>query len=232
VPWDVVAGTSFCYDYPMVDFALEQAAAGRVAGVDEAGRGPLAGPVVAAAVVFVSGLPVCLVGLIDDSKRLTPEQRQAAYHALCAAPGVEIGVGAASVTEVARLNILRASLLAMRRAVGRLPMPPDLALIDGNQPPPLDCPARCVIGGDRLSLSIAAASIVAKVVRDRLMARLAARFPGYGWEHNAGYPTELHRAALLLLGPTRHHRTDFGTVRQLRLDQGSWTNQRKVRAPP
>jgi ribonuclease HII len=202
----------------MVDFALEQAAVGRVAGVDEAGRGPLAGPVVAAAVVFATGVPASLACLIDDSKRLTPEQRQVAYQALRAAPGVEIGVGAASVTEVARLNILRASLLAMRRAVCRLPTPPDLALVDGNQPPPLDCPARCVIGGDALSLSIAAASIVAKVMRDRIMARLAVRCPGYGWEHNAGYATAAHRAALHLLGPTRHHRAGFGTVRQLGLD--------------
>jgi ribonuclease HII len=202
----------------MVDFVLEQAAVGRVAGVDEAGRGPLAGPVVAAAVVFATGLPASLAGLIDDSKLLTRAQRQVAYQALCAAPGVEIGVGAASVTEVACLNILRASLLAMRRAVCRLPAPPDLALVDGNQPPPLDCPARCVIGGDRLSLSIAAASIVAKVVRDRIMGRLAVRFPGYGWEQNAGYPTAAHRAALRRLGPTRHHRIGFGTVRQLRFD--------------
>jgi len=202
----------------MVDFAMEQAVAGRVAGVDEAGRGPLAGPVVAAAVVFATGVPAAMAGLIDDSKRLTPEQRQVAYQALRTAPGVEIGVGAASVAEVGRLNILRASLLAMRRAVCRLPTPPDLALVDGNQRPPLDCPVRCVIGGDALSLSIAAASIVAKVVRDLAMARLAVRCPGYGWEHNAGYATAAHRAALRLLGPTRHHRAGFGTVRQLRLD--------------
>jgi ribonuclease HII len=202
----------------MVDFALEQAAAGRVAGVDEAGRGPLAGPVVAAAVVFATGWPASLAGLIDDSKRLTAEQRQIAYLALYACPGVEIGIGAASVAEVTRLNILRASLLAMRRAVGRLPAAPDLALVDGNQAPSLACPLRCVVGGDGLSLSIAAASIVAKVVRDRVMARLAVRFPGYGWEHNAGYPTAAHRAALRRLGPTRHHRTGFGTVRQLALD--------------
>jgi len=202
----------------MVDFLLEQGASGRVAGVDEAGRGPLAGPVVAAAVVFSTGLPAALAGLIDDSKRLTPDQRAVAYRALLESRGVEIGVGAASVAEVAHLNILRASLLAMRRAVCRLPAPPDLALVDGNQPPPLDCPVQCVVGGDALSLSIAAASIVAKVVRDRVMARLAVRFPGYGWELNAGYPTAAHRAALHRLGPTRHHRMGFGTVRQLSLD--------------
>jgi ribonuclease HII len=201
----------------MVNFALERKASGRVAGVDEAGRGPLAGPVVAAAVVFPTGVPRSLARLIDDSKRLTAEQREAAYLALHAMAGIEIGVGAASVNEVTRLNILRASLLAMRRAVARLPAPPDLALIDGNQMPPLDCPMRCVIGGDALSLSIAAASIVAKVVRDRLMARLAVRCPGYGWEQNAGYATIAHREALVRLGPTRHHRADFGTVRQLSL---------------
>jgi ribonuclease HII len=158
-----------------------------------------------------------MAALIDDSKRLTPQQRHLAFEALFASPGIEIGVGAASVPEVARLNILRASLLAMRRAVGRLPAPPDLALVDGNQPPPLDCPVRCVVGGDGLSLSIAAASIVAKVVRDRLMSRLAIRFPDYGWAQNAGYATAAHRAALHRLGPTRHHRLEFGTVRQLSL---------------
>jgi ribonuclease HII len=103
----------------------------------------------------------------------------------------------------------------MARAVARLPAPPDFALVDGNQPPPLGCSVQCVIGGDGLSLSIAAASIVAKVLRDRGMARLAVRWPGYGWEHNAGYATVAHRAALVRLGPTRHHRADFGTVRQM-----------------
>jgi ribonuclease HII len=213
----VARGTAFCYGESMVDLVLELGVAGRVAGVDEAGRGPLAGPVVAAAVVFAIGPSAALAALIDDSNRLTPQQRHFAFEALFASPGIEIGVGAASVAEVARINILRASLLAMRRAVGRLPAPPDLALVDGNQPPPLDCPVRCVVGGDGLSLSIAAASIVAKVVRDRLMSRLAIRFPGYGWEQNAGYATEAHRAALHRLGPTRHHRSEFGTVRQLRL---------------
>ena len=202
----------------MPNFALEKAAGGRVAGVDEVGRGPLAGPVVAAAVVFPTGVPRKLAALLDDSKKLTVEQRLAAFEALRQSGRAEIAVAAASVAEVASLNILHAALLAMRRAVQRLPTPPDLALVDGNQPPPLDCPVRCVIGGDALSLSIAAASIVAKVVRDRAMARLAIRFPGYGWEHNAGYATAAHRAALHRLGPTRHHRTSFGTVRQLRLD--------------
>jgi ribonuclease HII len=199
----------------MVDLTLEREAGGRVAGIDEVGRGPLAGPVVAAAVVLPPDVPASLIGLLDDSKRLTAKQRQIACHALRTTPGVEIGIGAASVTEVARLNILRAALLAMCRAVRHLPAPPDLALVDGNQAPPLDCPVRCVVGGDARSASIAAASIVAKVVRDRLMARLAARCPGYGWEENAGYATEFHRAALRRLGPTPHHRAGFGTVRRL-----------------
>jgi ribonuclease HII len=197
----------------MPSFALEKAAGGRVAGVDEVGRGPLAGPVLAAAVVFMKPVPRRLAKLIDDSKKLTAEQRLLAFQALLACADAQIAVGAASVEEIGRLNILHAALLAMRRAVARLPVLPDLALIDGNQPPALPCPTQCVVGGDAVSLSIAAASIVAKVLRDRGMARLGVRFPGYGWEVNAGYATPTHRAALLRLGPTPHHRRDFGTVR-------------------
>ncbi len=200
----------------MPSLDMERAAGGRVAGVDEAGRGPLAGPVVAAAVVLGRRVPRKLAALLDDSKKLTAEQRLAAYVALRAS-SVEIGVGAASVAEILRLNILHASMLAMRRAVGRLGAAPDLALVDGNYPPKLDCAVRCVVDGDALCLSIAAASIVAKVVRDRAMTRLAVRFPGYGWETNAGYATALHREALERLGATRHHREAFGTVAQLRL---------------
>ncbi|HSU07345.1 MAG TPA: ribonuclease HII [Acetobacteraceae bacterium] len=202
----------------MPTFRLEKQAGGRVAGVDEVGRGPLAGPVVAAAVVFPTGVPRRLAVLIDDSKKLTPEQRLIAYEAIVASGRAEIAVGAASVTEIARLNILHAALLAMCRAVARLPSLPDVALVDGNQPPALPCPVRCVVGGDALSLSIAAASIVAKVLRDRAMIRLAARFPGYGWEYNVGYSTPAHRAGLRVLGATVHHRPDFGAVRQLALE--------------
>ncbi len=202
----------------MPNFVLERRAGGRVAGVDEVGRGPLAGPVVAAAVVFPTGVPRRLAGLLDDSKKLTPERRLVAYHALCQSGRAEIAVGAASVAEIERLNILRAALLAMCRAVSRLATLPDLVLVDGNQPPPLACAVQCVIGGDGRSLSIAAASIVAKVLRDRAMARLAVRFPGYGWGSNAGYATEIHVAALRRLGPTCHHRPSFGTVSQLTLE--------------
>jgi ribonuclease HII len=201
----------------MPSFTMEKKAGGRVAGVDEVGRGPLAGPVLAAAVVFPSGVPRSLARLIDDSKKLTPEERLTAFLALRASGRAEIGVGAASVAEIVRLNILHASLLAMRRAVARLPTPPDLALVDGDRPPALKCAVRCVVGGDGRSLSIAAASIVAKVLRDRAMTRLAVRFPGYGWEGNVGYGTPFHREALQRLGPTKHHRPTFGAVRQLAL---------------
>ena len=202
----------------MPNFALEKAAGGRVAGVDEVGRGPLAGPVVAAAVIFPTGVPRKLAALLDDSKKLTPAQRTAAFAALHASGRAEIAVGAASVAEIDRLNILRAALLAMQRAVARLPAPPDLALVDGNQRPPLTCAVQCVVGGDARCLSIAAASIVAKVVRDRAMIRLAVRFPGYGWETNVGYATEFHREALRRLGATPHHRPAFFSVSQLALD--------------
>jgi ribonuclease HII len=200
----------------MPDYTHESLHHGRVAGVDEVGRGPLAGPVLAAAVVFTAGVPAHLAAMLDDSKKLTAAQREAAYAALRLCPSAEIGIGAASVTEIARLNILQAAMLAMARAVLRLPTPPDWALVDGNTKPPLTCQIRCVVGGDALCLSIAAASIVAKVVRDRAMARLHTRFPHYGWDTNAGYATGAHRRALAAHGPTRHHRASFGTVRLLR----------------
>jgi len=200
----------------MPDDRIESEYRGRVAGVDEAGRGPLAGPVVAAAVVFAGGVPADVACLLDDSKKLTAAQRELAFAALRACGVAEIGVGAASVADIARLNILHASLLAMARAVRRLRVPPDIALVDGNRAPALSCDVRCVVGGDALCLSIAAASIVAKVVRDRAMARLHARHPAYGWAQNAGYGTVAHRAALRSVGPCAHHRQDFGTVRLLR----------------
>ncbi len=195
-------------------FKRERAHGGRVAGIDEVGRGPLAGPVVAVAVVFPNGVPRRVAPLIDDSKKLTAAERERAALAIrgCA----EIAVGAASVSEILSLNILHAAMLAMRRAVLRLGCVPDLALIDGNRAPPgLPCAVECCIGGDALSLSIAAASIIAKVTRDRAMLRLAARYPHYGWHENAGYATAHHRDALRHHGPSRHHRAAFGTVRRL-----------------
>jgi len=199
------------------DYALEAAHDGPVAGVDEAGRGPLAGPVLAAAVIFPGAPPPALAALLDDSKRLDAARREAAYDALLAARdagGAMLGIGAASAGEIGVLNILRATHLAMHRAVLRLPVVPSLALVDGNAPPRLGCAVRCVVGGDGLSLSIAAASILAKVVRDRAMARLGARWPDYGFARHAGYPTASHREALVRLGPTPHHRRGFRPVDQ------------------
>jgi ribonuclease HII len=196
----------------MPDFHFEKQAGGRVAGVDEVGRGPLAGPVVAAAVVLPLDLPSDIAALLDDSKKLSAARREAAFAALRGCQDVEIGIGAASVAEIVRLNILGASLLAMRRAVAHLPHAPRSALIDGNRSPVLACPTQCVVGGDGKSLSIAAASIVAKVIRDRAMAKLAVRYPAYGWDGNAGYPTAAQRAVLARLGATPHHRPGFGPV--------------------
>ena len=186
-----------------------------MAGVDEAGRGPLAGPVVAAAVMFRRMPGRRMRALIDDSKALTAEARRTALAALLDCPDTLVSVAAASVGDILRLNILHATMLAMRRAVARLPAAPELALIDGNRAPALPCETRCVVGGDAQCLSIAAASIAAKVVRDRAMARLAQRHPAYGWAENAGYGTTMHRAALRAHGITRHHRAAFGTVRLL-----------------
>ncbi len=203
----------------MPDYGLERKLGGRVAGIDEVGRGPLAGPVVAGAVVFVRPPPRALAALLDDSKKLTAKARDAAFAALCearAAGRVEFALGAASVAEIGTLNILRASHLAMARALARLPSPPDVALVDGNQPPPLPCRVECVIGGDGLSLSIASASILAKVVRDRAMARLCPRWPDYGFSRHVGYATAMHREALARLGPTPHHRRGFAPVDQAR----------------
>lgn len=193
---------------------MERAAGGVVAGVDEAGRGPLAGPVVAAAVVFTRcRAPQALVHELDDSKKLRPLVRLRLCEAVRAC--ASFGVGVADVGEIDRLNILRASLLAMARAVEALGMAIDLALVDGNMPPPLPCPVRCVVGGDGLCLSVAAASIVAKVTRDAMMRELAGRHPGYGWEHNAGYGTRMHLDALARLGPTPQHRRSFRPVADL-----------------
>lgn len=202
--------------------AAQAGGAQHVAGVDEAGRGPLAGPVVAAAVVLMPPAAERLLDLgLDDSKKMPPARRQALFQAIDAArlDGIAmVGIGAASIADILRLNILHASMAAMTRAVAALPRPPDHVLVDGNRLPALACPAEALVRGDSRSVSIAAASVVAKVVRDRAMAALARRYPAYGWERNAGYGTAEHLAALRELGPTPHHRQAFAPVRQLLLE--------------
>ncbi len=183
---------------------------GIIAGVDEAGRGSWAGPVVAAAVILDT--TVVPSGL-DDSKKLTAAKREALFEHILQAS--HTGVGVSSVEEIDRLNIWGATKLAMRRAVEALPHRPDLALVDGKLAPELPCKAVPLIGGDSKSLSIAAASILAKVTRDRIMCQLATEYPGYGWEKNAGYGTALHQDALAKLGVTPHHRLTFKPIRAL-----------------
>ncbi|MFV0473643.1 MAG: ribonuclease HII [Pikeienuella sp.] len=194
------------------DYSFEQdAPAGPVAGVDEVGRGPWAGPVVAAAVILD---PARIPEGLNDSKKLSAKRREALMAAL--EDAAEIGLGAASVEEIDRLNILQASFLAMRRALAALPRAPGFALIDGNRVlPGLPCPAEAVVKGDGRSLSIAAASIAAKVTRDALMAELAKAHPEYGWERNAGYGVAAHRAALLAHGVTPHHRRSFRPIHNM-----------------
>jgi ribonuclease HII len=189
----------------------------RVAGIDEAGRGPLAGPVVAAVAVIDRGAAKPrLLKLIDDSKKLALENREKAYEAMVDSGIVQFAVAEASVEEIDRINILQATFLAMRRALEALAHPPDIVLIDGNQVPRgLGCKAETIVGGDAHSYSIAAASIFAKVTRDRTMTRLAEAFPGYGWETNRGYGSAQHLAALEQLGPTPHHRMSFAPLSRL-----------------
>ena len=194
--------------------ALMKRDGGPVAGCDEAGRSPLAGPVVAAAVVLD---PKRIPKGLDDSKRLTAEKRDALFERICATASFAIGV--ASPARIDRDNILRASLWALSRAVHALPVTPRHVLVDGRDriltPPDCDCAA--VISGDALVLSIAAASIVAKVTRDRLMCRLAEECPGYGFESHKGYGVPEHLKALERLVPSRHHRALFAPVVAARL---------------
>ncbi len=201
----------------MLDLAVERTWFARgsrhVAGVDEAGRGPLAGPVVAAAVAIGPDAP--LLEGVDDSKQLTHRRREALAAAIRAS--YPCAVAAASAREIDRLNIRRATALAMRRALARLPLRPDTVLVDGLPVPELAAPHEAIVDGDASCYAIACASILAKTVRDRLMTLLAARHPAYGWDHNAGYGTEEHRAAIKHAGVTPHHRRSFTPVLQQEL---------------
>ncbi|CUX82035.1 MAG: ribonuclease HII [Roseibaca calidilacus] len=197
------------------DFSFERLAiaqgACRVVGVDEVGRGPLCGPVTAAAVWLD---PAHLPEGLRDSKRLSAKARLALSAQIRA--HADIGIGHCSPAEIDALNILQASFLAMQRAIAALAVPPDHLLIDGNRlPASLPCGAEAVVKGDGRSMSIAAASIIAKTARDAIMTDLAQKYPGYGWERNAGYPTNCHLNAIAELGPTPEHRRSFKPIRKI-----------------
>ncbi len=197
------------------DFSFEQAAMARgfsrIAGVDEVGRGPLAGPVTAAAVVLD---PARIPEGLNDSKKLTAKRRAVLYEQIMEV--AEVSVAHATVAEIDEINILRASHLAMERAIAGLPTPPDHVLIDGNQVPRgLTVSNQTIVKGDARSVSIAAASIVAKMCRDWSMVDLAQQHPGYGWERNAGYGTKEHLDALRNLGVTPHHRRSFKPIHNI-----------------
>jgi ribonuclease HII len=199
---------------PLPDFTFERVAldsgASLVCGIDEAGRGPWAGPVVAAAVILD---PDNIPDGLNDSKKLTEDRREALFDAITSSADVGVGVG--DLERIANHNILAATLWAMSEAASKLKPPPDHALIDGNRAPPLSIRTQTIVSGDARSLSIAAASIVAKVTRDRMMRALDREFPGYGFARHKGYGTAQHQAALAKLGPCACHRMNFAPLRVL-----------------
>ena len=190
------------------DLFFERQCCGPVCGVDEAGRGPLAGPVVAAAVILA---PDKIPEGLNDSKVLSQIRRELLLNELV--KNAQFGIGIAEPEEIDRTNILSASLIAMRRAVLALPCLPEKALIDGNKLPDLPCEAEFIIKGDSRSLSIATASIIAKVTRDRLMIEAENRYPGYGFAQHKGYATELHRGQIKRFGPCPIHRRSFAPIK-------------------
>jgi ribonuclease HII len=195
---------------PIPTYEIEDQFSGVVAGVDEAGRGPWAGPVVAAAVVLDR---THAPDGVRDSKTLTEKRRRLLAAELW--KSAKIGVGVASVDEIDSMNILAASLLAMTRAVANLPLRPAIALVDGNIKPKLNCRAYTVVDGDAKSVSIAAASIIAKTTRDRMMTELARDYPHYAWGSNKGYAAPAHREALMKFGVTPHHRRSFAPIHNM-----------------
>lgn len=189
----------------------------RIVGIDEVGRGPLAGPVTAAVVLLN---PTCKISVLRDSKTMTAKQREQSYDEITST-ALAWAVGFASVEEIDQVNILQAIFLAMQRAVAQLDFVPDLALIDGSQAPKLHCPIRMIVGGDGSEPAISAASIVAKVTRDRLMVELDSQHPGYGFATHKGYGTAQHMAALQSLGPCAIHRQSFAPVAKLLLHKNT-----------
>lgn len=199
----------------MPNFDFEKQHTGLIAGTDEAGRGPWVGPVVAAAVCFPD-LKVSddLAKQLDDSKKLSPAKREVLFDKIYKS-GALIGIGQASAEEIDKINILQASFLAMKRALLQIKSPIDFVLIDGNRMPKWEWPSETIIGGDGKSLSIAAASIIAKVTRDRLMTDLAKEYPFYGWEKNAGYGTAAHIKGLKEHGITPYHRKSYAPIKKI-----------------
>jgi len=192
--------------YP--DFTLENKLSGVIAGVDEVGRGPLAGPVMSAAVVFTDR-NIIIEG-INDSKKLTAKNRQVLYEKITSL--AKFGIGIASVEEINSYNILQATKLSMQRALIDLGLELDYVLVDGNQPPKVKWQVRSIVNGDSLSISIAAASIIAKVTRDKLMQELHDQYPEYNWYKNKGYGTKEHVDAINLYSITEHHRRNFAPI--------------------
>lgn len=198
-------------------FELERLYPSLVAGIDEAGCGPWAGPVVASAFIFIKPDEIDdqLLSLVQDSKKLSPVRREKAYDQLMNMPNIRFGVGQASVEEIDSINIGQATRLAMQRAIIQLGVPAATALVDGIRKPDLPCKVIPVIKGDQKSYSIAAASIIAKVTRDRIMIDLDKSYPLYGWAKNAGYGTAQHHEALKLYGVTPHHRRSYAPIAAL-----------------
>lgn len=196
------------------DFSHERAVGGLVAGVDEAGRGPWAGPVVAAAVILD---PDDIPDGLNDSKKLTEARREVLFD-IINEKAIAVGIAEGNLEAIEKRNILHASLDAMAAAVEALDPQPSFVLIDGNKAPSLPMPHETLVKGDARSLSIAAASIIAKVTRDRLMRALALEFPEYGWAANKGYGTPAHREALALYGVTQHHRRTFAPIHKMLID--------------
>lgn len=184
----------------------------RIAGIDEAGRGPLAGPVVAAACILPEG---ALFANLNDSKQVSPEEREALFAEITTYPNLIYGIGIIDVKIIDRVNILQATFLAMKKAVESMPIQPDYILIDGNQLPLFDVPSESLVQGDGLSISIAAASIIAKVIRDRMMVELDAKWPHYGFKQHKGYATEQHLEAIQAHGPCPIHRKSFDPVKSM-----------------
>lgn len=195
------------------NFAIEKTCSGIVCGIDEVGRGPLAGPVVACAVVINRDLaPTDILEQINDSKKISAKKREYLFHKIHEFS--EVAIAECSVEEIDEINILQASLKAMSKAYAKLKSKPVLALIDGNKSPEIKCETKTIIKGDSISLSIAAASIVAKEYRDNLMREFANDYPQYGWESNSGYGTKAHLKAIEEHGITPHHRRSFAPIKQ------------------